>query len=340
MGQQQAKTKRPFYQAFSVPVRFFQITLQNVTDDRLASGVSLKLNKPMKHFSQTQRRYSAFSQPDVSANTSKGFTLIELLVVIAIIAILAAMLLPALAAAKRKAHLANCTSNMRQTSLALQMYLGDYSDWCPPGPGSRNPPGPGVDYGLTYGQVPVYNNAGNCRKWLPFYIQPYLGLPDPKSVGALTTTYQLVKVFVCPAYMASWSAGSVDQTGTPVTDPNADGFLNYANNGNAMGAYALNMASKSTPNGALLNTAFSATAGPEPFGKEKSHEPLKTSQITSAGVSLSSIWSMADADEAASTALIKPGAAIKPVHKTTRCYAYFDGHAATAKVATDGKYDQ
>src|SRR5690242_17634176 len=65
--------------------------------------------------------------------TARGFTLVELLVVIAIIAVLAAMLLPALSKAKEQGRKASCINNLHQVGLAIPMYAEDFDGVLPRG---------------------------------------------------------------------------------------------------------------------------------------------------------------------------------------------------------------
>jgi prepilin-type N-terminal cleavage/methylation domain-containing protein/prepilin-type processing-associated H-X9-DG protein len=156
-----------------------------------------------------------------------GFTLIELLVVIAIIAILAALLLPALAAAKAKAQQVRCLSNVKQMTLALKMYPGDYNSLLVPdldqrwGTPDKNDTGAWLVNLINY-----YHNATNL------FICPTSSEPNTKyNTGGDTVSGDVVTPWASRlprsgsqySVHAKWYFGSYGYNGWCFSDQKGDG---------------------------------------------------------------------------------------------------------------------
>jgi len=160
-----------------------------------------------------------YSAPCLSRR-AKGFTLIELLVVIAIIAILAAMLLPALAKAKQKAQGIKCMSNLKQIQVASMLYSHDNSDQIVRTGGQAfrvsylpNPwTDPGNPYNMwVYGDMSVPLSAAN---------------PELLRVGLLYPYLTTIEVYKCPADRRSALAPDSTQSPLSVRSMSMNGWMN------------------------------------------------------------------------------------------------------------------
>jgi prepilin-type N-terminal cleavage/methylation domain-containing protein/prepilin-type processing-associated H-X9-DG protein len=236
---------------------------------------------------------------------SAAFTLIELLVVIAVIAILAAMLLPALAGAKRKSYQTGCLSNLRQVNVGVQMFADDNNGWLPPGDAGRNA---NPVFGLAGGQAPDYGLDDPNGTWhLAQYLVTYMGQPAPDSQT------RLLRMLICP------------------------GFDQYDQN-NTVQPYGV---CYQITSGKMVGLTNSSGVAWNPFGYPFSpslEAPHKMSEVQAVPGFADNIWMLVDCDQIAVPDQPTWGLPNKPVHGRVRDYLFFDGHVNTRKVGAPGTY--